>query len=89
MFSCNCFTNVVTKVLSFLIRLPSICDKINPPLFAVCKSASSFFAVEAKIYKHYTTYRVRKKPNYMTKNTGYNIKLYLINLNASTGTYKK
>ena len=69
MFLWNCFTNIFTKVLSFLICLPSICDKIDPPLFSVCKSASSFFAVEAKIYKYYTTYRVRKKLNYMTKNT--------------------
>ena len=70
MFLWNYFTNVVTEVLSSLICLPSICDKTDPPLFAVCKSASSFFSVEAKMCKHYSTYRVRKKLNYMTKNTG-------------------
>ena len=49
MFLWNYFTKVVCKVPGTLICLPSICDDNDPPLSMVCKSASSFFGVGAKI----------------------------------------
>ena len=63
MFLWNYFTNVVCKV-------PAICGEIDPPLFTVGKSASAFFGVEDKIYKHHTIYRLRNKLNYTIKGTG-------------------
>ena len=49
MFLWNCFTKVVCKVPSTLICLPSICEENDSPLSTVCKGASLFFGVGAKI----------------------------------------
>ena len=70
MFLWNYFTKVVCKVPSKLICLPSICDDNGPPSCTVCKSASSFFGVSAKILKHHTIYMLRNKLNYLIKGTG-------------------
>ena len=70
MFLWNYFTNVVCKLPSTLNCLPSICDENDSSLSTVCKSASSFFGVGTKIYKHHTIYMFRHKLNYMMKGTG-------------------
>ena len=70
MFLWNYFTKVVCKVPGTLICLPSICDDNDPPLSTVCKSASSFFGVGAKIQKHHTIFIFRNKLNYLIKVTG-------------------
>ena len=69
MFLWNYFTNVAGKIPSTLNCLPSICEGNDPPLSTVCKSASSFFGVSAKIYKHHTIYMFSNKLNYMIKGT--------------------
>ena len=70
MFLWSYLTNVVCKVPSTLICLPSICGDNDPPLSTICKRASSFFGVGVKISKYHPVYMFRNKLNYLIKGTG-------------------